>query len=179
LLDSGGVLSVSLVTGLALALLVTGGALVVGAWRGRARWLIPLGLFLGVALMGASVIDVPIGGGVGERLYRPASLAEVSSPYRLGAGELTLDLRDLDLSGSTTTVVASVGVGEILVIVPYGPSVDVDAELGVGELHLLGRHWEGLGVDRRVVDRGVEGGGRLILRIEAGAAEVEVRRASA
>lgn len=178
LLDTWGALSVSVVTGLALALLLTGGALIVGAWRGRARWLIPLGLFLGLALIGASWIDVPLRGGFGDPVYRPTTRAEVTSPYRLAAGQLTLDLRDLDLSGSTVTIVSSIGAGEILVIVPHGPTVVVDAELGVGEMDILGRHGEGTGFDRRVVDEGAEGSGRLVLRIEAGVGHVEVRRAS-
>ena len=58
----------SLVTGLALSVLVVGLALVVGTWMGRARWLIPVGLLLSVALGAAVVLDVPISGGTGNRV---------------------------------------------------------------------------------------------------------------
>ena len=170
-------LGVSVTTGLALALLVTGGALILGAWRGRARWLIPVGLLLAVALAGASVIDVPIRGGAGELSYRPATLAEVQSPYRLAAGELVVDLRDLDLRGETLTIVASVAAGSLQIVVPADAAVNVDAHVGAGDLELFGRHSEGLDIDRRIDDHGREGAGALVIRARVGIGEVEVRRA--
>lgn len=167
----------SLVTGLALALLLTGGALIVGAWRGRARWLIPVGLVLSVALAGASLIDVPIRGGAGEVGYRPLTLADVRSPYRLGAGQLVVDLADLDLRGQTVTVVASVAAGHLDIVVPADAAVEVDAHVGAGNLVLLGRESDGLDIGREVTDPGQEGAGRLVLRAKAGVGLVEVRRA--
>ena len=169
---------VSLTTGLALALLLTGGALILGAWRGRARWLIPVGLVLSVALAGASVIDdVPVRGGAGEVSFSPRTLEEIRTPYRLGAGELVLDLSDLDLGDRTVTIVASVAAGVVEVVVPPDVAVDVDAHVGAGELELLGRHTEGFDVGRTVTDPGRDSAGRLVLRTEAGIGLVEVRRA--
>ena len=167
----------SLTTGLALALLLTGGALIVGAWRGRARWLIPVGLVLSVALAGASLIDVPIRGGAGEVAFRPLTVAEIRTPYRLGAGELVVDLSDMDLGGETVTIVASVAAGHLDVIVPADVALDVDAHIGAGNLMLLGRESDGLDIGRELTDGGREGAGRLILRVEAGVGLVEVRRA--
>ncbi|MDQ4091635.1 MAG: cell wall-active antibiotics response protein, partial [Actinomycetota bacterium] len=171
---------VSVVTGLALALLLTGGALILGAWRGRARWLIPVGLILSIALAGASLIDdVPMRGGAGDVAFRPVTVAEVRTPYRLGAGAMVLDLSDLDLGGRTVTIVASVAAGHLDIVVPDGVAVDVDAHVGLGELELLGRHTEGVDVGRTVSDRGRDGAGRLVLRTRAGVGLVEVRRALA
>jgi phage shock protein PspC (stress-responsive transcriptional regulator) len=167
----------SLTTGLALALLVTGGGLIVGAWRGRARWLIPLGLVLSVALAGASLIDVPIRGGAGEVAHRPLAAEEIRTPYRLGAGELTVDLGAVDLTGQTVTVVASVAAGRLDVVVPPDATVEVDAHVGAGTLLLFGQETEGLDIGRRVTDRGPDGAGTLVLRPRAGVGLVEVRRA--
>ena len=169
----------SLTTGLALALLLTGGALIVGAWRGRARWLIPVGLVLSVALAGASLIDVPIRGGAGEVGFRPLTVAEIRTPYRLGAGELVVDLSDIDFGGETVTIVASVAAGHLDIIVPADVALDVDAHIGAGNLILLGRESDGLDIGREVTDGGREGAGRLILRVDAGVGLVEVRRAFA
>ena len=169
----------SLTTGLALALLLTGGALIVGAWRGRARWLIPVGLVLSVALAGASLIDVPIRGGAGEIGYRPLTVEEIRTPYRLGAGELGVDLSAIDFGGRTVTVVASVAAGHLDVIVPNDVALEVDAHIGAGNLLLLGRESDGLDIGRQFTDAGREGAGRLILRAEAGVGLVEVRRAFA
>ena len=170
---------VSATTGLALALLLTGGALVVGAWRGRARWLIPVGLVLSMALAAASVIDVPVRGGAGEVSFRPVTLEEIRSPYRLGAGELALDLSALDLRGGTVTIVASIAAGSLDIVVPADVAVEIDAHVGAGDMILLGRESEGFDVDREVSEVGREGAGRLILRTRAGLGMVEVRRAAA
>lgn len=171
-------LGLSFTTGLALALLLTGGALVVGAWRGRARWLIPVGLVLSVALAGASLIDVPFRGGAGEVAFRPLTVEEIRTPYRLGAGELVVDLGALDLDGREVTVVASVAAGNLDIIVPAGVTVDLDAHVGAGNLILFGRESDGMDIGRQVVDRGDEGGGRLTVRAKAGLGLVEVRRAA-
>ena len=170
---------VSATTGLALALLLTGAALVVGAWRGRARWLIPVGLVLATGLAVVSLIDVPVRGGAGDVRHRPVLLEEVRSPYRLAAGDLVLDLRDLDLQGGTVTVVASVAAGRLEVVVPDGAAVEADTHVGAGDLDVLGRISEGVDLDRRVVEGGREGSGRLVLRASAGIGLVEVRRAAA
>lgn len=170
-------LRVSVTTGLALALLLTGGALIVGAWRGRARWLIPVGLLLAAALATASLVDVPVRGGAGDVAYRPASLSEVRSPYRLAAGDLVVDLGDVELAGRTVDVVASVAAGNVRIVVPPGVAVDVDAHVGAGNLDVLGRRADGLDLDRAVSEPGPEGAGRLVITAGAGFGRVEVRRA--
>ncbi|HEX7276027.1 MAG TPA: LiaF domain-containing protein, partial [Acidimicrobiales bacterium] len=125
------------------------------------------------------LLDVPFKGGAGDRQYVPASLADVASPYRLSVGELRLDLRRVDLAGRTVPVVVSNGLGSLIVIVPPGVAVEVDAEVGAGELIVFGRNWEGVGIDERVVVRGQEGAGRLVLDARVGLGELEVRRAAA
>ena len=169
----------SVTTGLALALLLTGGALVMGAWRGRAKWLIPVGLLLAVALAATSVIDLPVRGGSGDVSFRPLTVEEIQTPYRLAAGELLLDLGAVDLHGETVTVVASVAAGVLDIVVPRDVAVDIDAHVGAGDLMLLGRDSEGLDISRQLTDPGREGAGRLVLRLRAGLGLVEVRRAAA
>ena len=74
---------------LAVALLVVGGGLLVGAWVGRARWLIAVGLLLALALgASAAARSAGLDDGVGERTWTPRGDAS----YRLGAGEAVLDL---------------------------------------------------------------------------------------
>ncbi|MEA2704503.1 MAG: hypothetical protein QOD63_2448 [Actinomycetota bacterium] len=169
----------SLVTGLALSVLVVGLALVVGTWMGRARWLIPVGLLLSVALGCAVVLDVPIAGGTGNRLYNPATVADLRSPYRLAAGEIILDLGRLDLTGTTSEVDAIVAVGHLVVVVPAGAEVEFDGRVNAGNLVLFGRDWGGTAVRQDVVVPGREGGGRLVLDAQVGVGELEVRRAAA
>lgn len=178
----GGVLALagaSLATGLAIALLFVSAAMVVGAWRGRARGLIPVAVVLAGALCLASLVDVPLAGGIGDRMYAPQSFAELDSPYRLGIGQLELDLSSVDFAGRTESVLATVGIGELRVVVPPAVEVVVTGHAGAGELDLFSWHEEGTSVDHRVVSPGQEGGGRLQLRSRVGIGHVEVDRAAA
>ncbi len=173
-----GTADVPVAVGLALALLVVGVALVVGGWRGRARWLIPVGVVLGVALLGASAVDVPLRGGVGDHAYRLRAVSDLRSPYRLAAGDLEVDLSGLDLSSTSATVTATVGAGELLVVVPDGAEVIVDAHVGAGTMTVFGRQSDGMDTGRHLVEPGREGGGRLVLTARAGFGDLEVRHAS-
>ena len=163
----------------AAALLGIGLGLLVGAWRGRGRALIPFGLLLVPVVVATSLVDVPLRGGIGERNYRPVTVQELESPYRLAIGELFLDLSRLDLSGRTVRVVASTGIGELRVTVPRNVQVEATGHAGAGEVRLFGRSWTGTDVDQRVVSPGMNSGGRLIVRAETGLGEVEVRYAAA
>lgn len=180
---AGGVLTllgVSLVTGLGVLLLIIGVALVVGAWRGRARWLIPIALVLSSALAAAAVIDdVPVDHGIGDRAYRPLTVEELRSPYRLGVGQLTLDLSDLQLDGRTATVVATTAVGEVRVIVPWDAQVVVEGRAGAGQVDLFDQSFDGREADGSVALPGQSGAGRLVLRAHVGIGHVEVDRAAA
>lgn len=82
--------------------------------------------------------DSSSGQGVGEKVARPLTAAEVESSLSLGAGPLTLDLTGLPASEwaslHSVPVDIEVGTGEITVLVPQGRSVVVRAESGVGDV---------------------------------------------
>lgn len=163
----------------AVLLLIVGGGLIVGSRWGRARWLIVPGLVLTALLALLAVLpDWRLDDGAGERLYRPDDLAELRSSYRLGAGELRLDLSELDLDGSQVDVAARVGFGELAVIVPDDVRVVATARASVGEVDLFGRTQGGLGrVGETVVD-GDEDEGTIRLVARVGFGEITLRRAS-
>ena len=79
---------------LALATGVLGLGLIVGAWRGRARGLVWLGIPVTVALIAVSTAEVNLDGGAGDRQYRPLSVGEVQDRYEVGVGNLELDLSE-------------------------------------------------------------------------------------
>lgn len=165
---------------LAVALLVVGGGVLVGAWVGRARWLIPVGLVLALAL-GASVAARGSGlaDGVGERTWTPTGDAS----YSLGAGEAVLDLRSLG-DRRQVDVEAEVGLGRLLVLVPEGARVTGEAEVGIGELlQVLGdgrrrdlNPDDDTDVSRRFVFDGPVEGPQVELDLEVGMGQIEVRR---
>jgi phage shock protein PspC (stress-responsive transcriptional regulator) len=115
---------------LALALLVVGAGLLVGTWYGRARWLLPIGVLLALAMGGAAAAErVKLGDGVGERSWRAVD----AGTYSLGAGEATLDLRGLR-GAEDATVSARVGLGQLTVLVPRGLGVAVVADVDLGQI---------------------------------------------
>lgn len=177
LLVGGGIAALagaSLQTFLALALLLVGAVMLIGSRRGRARGLLAVGLLLAAAATAVSVTDVTLAGGTGERDVRPLAATQPVGPYRLGVGELRVDLSQLDLTG-TRTVQARVGMGKLTVLVP--PDVDVVAvtRVGLGEVKAFGQSADGSSVDR-TFHRAPDGetAKRLRLELRAGIGEINV-----
>jgi hypothetical protein len=177
LLDAGGV-EVPWRALLPAALIAVGLACVAGAFRGRQHAMMVVGVALTVVLSVAVAADwdlgVPLAGGVGDRTERPATPAELTT-YELGAGDLLVDLRQLQVPPGTTAVEARVGVGELVVEVPDGVSFQVVASSGLGEVQVLGEQEGGFGSR---IDTTSEAGGdrRLELDLRVGLGQVRVDR---
>jgi hypothetical protein len=106
LLDAAGV-EVPWRAVLPAALIAVGLACVAGAFRDRQHALMVVGIALTVVLSLAVAADwdleVPLGGGVGDRTERPTAPDELTG-YELGVGTLEVDLRQLQVPLGTTTV---------------------------------------------------------------------------
>jgi len=159
-----------------IALAIVGLGLVIGAWWGRARPLILLGLVTLPVAIAASFVNVPLDGGIGDLAFRPQSLGEVRGEYRLAGGDLRLDLSDLKAGGAPVTVTASVGIGRLYVVVPDDAQVELDGRVAGGELRLFGNQQIGTGLGDRV-ERLNGVGARLVLHLEAGIGGVVVEAA--
>ncbi len=179
-LDAGGALDPAPRHYLALGLAVAGAGLLLGAWVGRARWLIAVGVPLTVALVAVSTAEDAFNGGTGARQIHPVTAADLQSGYELGAGGLEMDLSDVDFTERRLSTDVHVGLGNVRVIVPRTVDVTVHATAGLGALDLLGNHAEGTGVERQVFDNGPDGagGGDLDLMLDVGLGHVEVDRAT-
>lgn len=176
LLDLAGV-SAAASTYIALPLTVIGAGLLLGAWYGYARWLIPVGTVLCVALGIATLSEAA--NGAQNPTWQPTGIEELDSTYSIGIGSAVLDLSLLDFAGQSRSVVVSVDVGDLTIIVP--PTVDVQAEatVDVGDATVFGTHWGGIGQSTRTVNNdGIDGpgGGDLFIRATVDVGNVEVRR---
>jgi predicted membrane protein len=177
LLDAAGV-EVPWRAVLPAALIAVGLACIVGAFRGRQHALMVLGLALTVVLSVAVAADwdleVPLAGGVGDRTEQPTTPADLTR-YQLGAGDLVVDLRRLQVPPGTTAVDARVGIGELVVELPDGVTAEVVARSGLGEVRVLGQEEGGFGSR---VDAEADGGGdrRLELDLRVGVGSVRVER---
>jgi hypothetical protein len=159
---------------------VVGLGLVVGAYLGRARGLVVLGVLLTVAVSAAAVADIPARGGVGDRTWRPAAVSDLRATYRLGIGESELDLTRLDLaSAGRTRVEVRQGVGDLLVIVPADVVVRVEARANAGELRLPGRepvHGTDLSERAMLPEGSSPSAAILVVDAQLGVGSLEVRR---
>lgn len=177
LLDASGV-EVPWRAVLPAALIAVGLACVAGAFRGRQHALMVVGVALTVVLSLAAAadwdLDVPWGGGVGDRTERPSAPADLTG-YELGVGNLVVDLRQLQVPPGTTAVDARVGIGELTVQLPQGVSVAVVASSGLGQVQALGEEEGGFASK---VDTTAEAGGdrRLELDLRVGLGQVRVEQ---
>jgi hypothetical protein len=155
LLQAAGVSDVPWKAVLPGSLIAVGLGLVIAGQRSESGQggLIAIGIVLTVLLAGASAVDIPLEGGVGERTERPMSLSEVKSEYRLAVGQLTLDLTSVSVpvTGAARTVRARVGVGQLIVELPSDQVAVVQGHAGMGQVTIFGQSDEGFGVDKDVM----------------------------
>ena len=118
--------------------IVLGLGLVAGAFgRGR-RWLLIPALVLAVPATVVQAADLRVEGGVGEREYLPLSAADLEPVYKLGAGELTIDMTHFDFTSGRTDLRVDMGMGAIEVIVPEHVCVSSRAQVGAGVAEVFG-----------------------------------------
>lgn len=112
--------------------------------RGGVRLFVAL-LTAVVLLAVIAVVAVTLGtgsslrGGVGDRTFNPTNLAAVQPAYRVGAGNLDLNLSRVRFPASGKTVQVSVGLGNLTVQVPKGTVVMVQARSGIGQVTVFGQ----------------------------------------
>ena len=100
------------------------------SWAGRAAWSCRGVLLTALASAAAVVPDVPVNGGIGDRTWRPATVADLRSEYRLGIGDAELDLTRLDLTDAgRLRVDVRQGVGDLTIVVPDDVVVLVNADV--------------------------------------------------
>ncbi len=171
----------------AAGLVVVGAGLVIGAWRGRARWLIIVGCVLAVGLPVSWVSERVTPGPYYERPpapmddqhWAPTSVDDLQGSYRAQVGDAVLDLSSVDFTGRAENVSINADIGDVQVILPPNVDTTVKVAEGVGNTDIFGTHRDGPhDVQANVTDLGTDGdgGGRLVLNLRAGLGDVEVSR---
>ena len=175
--EAGGWLSPEPVHYLAAILAMIALGLLVGSVVGRARWLIIVGvLLIPLALVASVLPDLDFSGEVGER-HLVLSAGDIDSQYRLAAGSLTIDFREVGLGPQQdVSVDISVGAGQLIVIVPADAGLLVEASVGIGSLDLLGRERAGIGLSDVVNESGK---GTFIIDARTGFGTVSIVRLEA
>jgi phage shock protein PspC (stress-responsive transcriptional regulator) len=120
-----------------------------------------------------AVFPVHLNRGVGTRNYTPAGLADLERSYRLGIGDLELDLRNVRLPVGETNLTTRVDVGDLRVLVPSDAALRVRADVRLGYLNLLGAADDGRNVDDAVAETGKR---VLVLDAHVGVGSLRVTR---
>lgn len=154
-----------------------GVALMLTARRRDRGGLVALGIVL--LVLSLATDDAPLtgpDGAVGAQEVAVASTDDLREELSHGIGDVTVDLRELpeEELGEPLAAEASVGIGQLTVLLPDGLAADVEASAGIGQVVVGDVRRGGLGVS---AEESLAGDlGPLRLEASAGIGRVEVRR---
>jgi hypothetical protein len=185
LLATGGLRDAPVLLGVVLAVL--GGGLIVGSVLRAGRGLIPFALLAMAVTWG--VLAAPlhrITDGPAEDLrLAPVTPAALAPRYDTGLGDVTLDLRRMDLSvpaGAAATPLATTidtGVGDVEIEVPRDADVRFNGQSGLGDVTFDDQGNDGPGARLNIDDLGADGvasGRPIVLTVQSGVGDVAVHR---
>jgi phage shock protein PspC (stress-responsive transcriptional regulator) len=159
-------------TAIAVAVIFVGLALVAAAFATDVRRratppLLILALVLGIPAGGIAAADIKFDNSVGQRTYTPKVAADIPADgYKLGTGQLVVDLRDLPWrKGGTIPVSAHLGIGQLIVSAPPNVCVVGHVTGKAGELIMAGDVSQGVDPD---VDKGTPTSDAPRLALDAG-----------
>jgi hypothetical protein len=155
-------------------LIVIGLALIVEPRSQSRGGLIALGIIITIVLMSGSVgRSTVIPTGVGDRTVTVTDVADLED-ISMFAGNLVVDLRNLDLPEGTTTLNISIFAGDVKVYAPTTGIVEVKASSFVGEISAFGETRSGVGANLNTTSSG--SGGTLVLKTSSFAGQIGVSR---
>lgn len=176
LLERLALIDISVTAVFGLATMVTGISLMLLARDGPHGGLVVLGTILAlVTLITATAPFEGFQGGIGDRTIELTTVDDIAADYNLAMGKLTIDLRQVNDLRTGTSLSASVGMGDLIVRIPEGTDVAVNARVGAGELEILDRASDGLGIYETYRSPGLnEAEANLVLDLEMFTGHVEV-----
>jgi hypothetical protein len=149
-----------------------GAGLLIAAFAGRARGLLPLAV-LAVLVTGVMLLPMPALGRVGDDTYSYTSMTQLPTAVQHGAGDVSIDLAGLTVS-ATERVSFENGVGDLRVTLPATGNVVVEWKTAIGDYTGPDGHRDGFNLDgtfRRITD---PSGPTLTLVVTTGAGDVRV-----
>jgi Cell wall-active antibiotics response 4TMS YvqF len=166
----------------ALALIILGGGLIVGAWWGRARWLIWIGIVIFPFVAFASLIDLSMvsrNGEVGNFFASPQTQADIGNGYEILAGDATIDLGDFEFTpDEQAELEVDMAFGQLIVIVPRDAYVEIDGSMQGGEIHFFDSRQGGQGVELVDSDGDPNSEASVSLQLDGALGRIEVQRSS-
>lgn len=130
-------------------------------------------LLLVTAAIFAAIFHVHLGSGIGDRRYVAAGAQDVHRNYKLGIGDMTVDLQNVRFRVGETHVGTRVDVGNLQVVVPSNVALRAHGDAQLGQVDVLGQTTGG-----RNVHKSIDQAGRRVLVLDAhvGVGQVRVTR---
>lgn len=160
----------------ALAVLAVG--IFFSAIRGRRSRLIGAGIVLSIVTAVLTLTGLDGSNGFGGRQWIPQSFDQVDRQYRLGAGDATLDLSNVEVPerGELRSVAVDLNAGNLTVIVPDDANVTANCSANLGHIDCLGQGADGMVKSATATGPTVAGKSGFALDVHVGAGNLEVRR---
>jgi phage shock protein PspC (stress-responsive transcriptional regulator) len=136
---------------IAVVVILCGALIALAAFKRPMRWLIIPAVAIALPAAAVQASGYEIEGGYGDRLIRPALLADIPSDgYTMAAGNMTIDLRRADWQpDSRVHLKADLNFGEMTILVPRNVCVASDIEITAGAYDVFEGIDEGIGIDYR------------------------------
>jgi phage shock protein PspC (stress-responsive transcriptional regulator) len=135
-------------------------------WGAGRIFLVTLGSLVALLLAAVAtflaIFPVHLSHGVGNQTFTPTGIGDLRQTYRLGVGDLKIDLRNVRLPVGETPLKARVDIGDLVVIVPAGAAVRAYGKARLGYVNVLGEEDDGRNVDERIA-----GAGKRVLAVDA------------
>lgn len=119
---------------MALAVTILGLGLLVGAFAGRARWLIVVGVVLIPTLLFSPVFEYDWNSDTFDRFVAPATFEDLEGSYTFDVGNMVIDLSQLDWNGETIELDATGDIGNLEVRIPDDVAVTGIATVDIGRV---------------------------------------------
>jgi hypothetical protein len=127
---------------------------------------------LTAAAIFVAIFPAHLSHGVGEKTFAPTNVTALERTYRLGIGQLNLDLTNVRLPVGVTRVRARVDYGDLVIVVPGDVAVRAYGKARLGRVDVLGNEDDGRNAD----ERAQAAGARVLVvdaRVQVGSVRIE------
>jgi hypothetical protein len=160
---------------IALAMTVLGIGLLAGAFIGRARWLILVGVLGLPFLFGSPALEYDFDDWGSATVYQtPTEFDDIPAEYDHSIGKFIVDLRELPWNGEEVELAVSMSIGELRILLPENVSVAGTADVGIGHVEFGTDQSSGLGPELALHADGSNGA--INLDAKLGIGEIDIDR---
>lgn len=158
-----------------LAITVLGVGLIVGAFVGRARWLILVGVLGLPFLFGSPALEYDFQDWDSATVRQaPISFDALQNRYEHSFGELVIDLRALPWQGEDVDIELDMSIGEMRILLPEDVAVTGLAEVGIGHVEFDRDQSSGLSPELTLNSPGSNGSINLEASLAIGEIDIEI-----